>query len=81
MYDKNNPRNRAVHVTATTAGQASRAARKQKNKGEKVLSVKRLNPARGLNLAPLRKVMKEAGTRKVRVMRSKSGKPTGVKFL
>lgn len=36
---------------------------------------------RALNLNPLRKVMKEAGTKKVRVMRSKSGKPTGVKFL
>lgn len=45
---------------------------------------KKKNPARrrrGLNLAPLRKVMKEAGAKKVRVMRSKSGKPTGVKFL
>lgn len=41
---------------------------------------KRSNP-RSLNLNPLRKVMKEAGTKKVRVMRSKSGKPTGVKFL
>ena len=46
---------------------------------------KKKNPARRrrnpVSMAPLAKVIKEAGTRKVRVMRSKSGKPTGVKFL
>jgi hypothetical protein len=36
---------------------------------------------RSLNMNPLRKVMKEAGAKKVRVMRNRAGKPTGVKFL
>ena len=46
--------------------------------------VKALGNPRGkrrLSAAPILKVAREAGARKVQVMRNKSGKPTGVKFL
>lgn len=44
---------------------------------------KKANPSRkrGLTAAPLLKVAREAGARRVQIMRNKSGKPTGVKFL
>jgi hypothetical protein len=41
------------------------------------------NPARKRRVtsAPIMKVLRESGAKRVRVMRSKSGKPTGLKFL
>lgn len=79
---KKNPR-RSVRLLKKTLKRMgrSRAQRSETLRGLKRITRKR-NPGSGsLNLNPLRKVMKEAGTKKVRVMRSKSGKPVGVKFL
>ncbi len=54
---------------------AERAAYAAAQKKQGTTGAVRLNPA------PLRNVLKEAGAQRVRVMRNKSGKATGVKFL
>ncbi len=51
--------------------------------GKRYAIEEKQNPARRgrVTTAPIMKVLRESGAKKVRVMRSKSGKPVGLKFL
>ena len=57
--------------------------RKADERYRKAVAKMRSNPARKkkVSLAPIAKVLRESGARRVQVMRSKSGKATGLKFL
>lgn len=62
-------------LSQLTKEYARMPGRKRKKKNP---SKRRRNP---ISLSPIRKLLNEAKTRKVRVMRNKKGKPTGLKFL
>jgi hypothetical protein len=77
---KANPRRNIRQLKKKLTGMGRTRAQRRETVGHvKRLSRARSNPA--MSAAPLLKVAREAGARRVQVMRNKAGKPTGVKFL